>query len=320
MRGTGTVREDGLGLYAAMSRLPLVGGSYRAKVLLAAFLGTHVPLLALAAHLARSSGIGRAAALRVLAVGLLATLGGAAATLYALRALLAPVSLASAALRRYLESRELPELPTGHGDQAGRLIADVRDVAERLEGSLRSLERQAVIDPLTGCYNRRAGERRLAEDLARAGRGGGSLELALVDLDGLKAANDRRGHRAGDACLRRMAGSLARNARAGDWFARWGGDEFLVVCSWDGEHDASDGASDAERLLGRVAGELRPSPARPAEDGGEAGEEEVRVTFSAGVARHRGEEGEGAEGLLARADEALYRAKRQGGNRAVRAP
>jgi diguanylate cyclase (GGDEF)-like protein len=130
----------------------------------------------------------------------------------------------------------------------------------------------------------------------------------VLDLDQLKQVNDRHGHHAGDECLAHLAGVLARNIRRGDWVARWGGDEF-VVCSWAGGETSQ---SSGEELLGRVAEELRGSPVRLG-----AGEEEVRLTFSAGVAHYR--EGEGAHDLIARADEALYRAKQEEGVSVVRA-
>src|SRR5215213_11523321 len=103
--------EDELRLYRALSRAPFPK-SYLGKVFLAAFWGTHVPLLALLAYLARFRRFGMRASLRILSVTVPATLGGTAATLWAIHALSAPVSLASTALRHYLNSGELPGLPT----------------------------------------------------------------------------------------------------------------------------------------------------------------------------------------------------------------
>ena len=85
---------------------------------------------------------------------------------------------------------------------------------------MRSLEAQATRDYLTGAYNRRAAEERLAGDAERARRGAGTLSLALFDLDGLKSMNDRHGHRAGDACLVRFAEVLERNLGAEGWISR----------------------------------------------------------------------------------------------------
>src|SRR5215218_546765 len=206
--------EDELRLYRALSRAPFPK-SYLGKVFLAAFLGTHVPLLALLAYLVRFRRFGLRASLRILSVTVPATLGGTAATLWAIHALSEPVGLASRALRRYLDSGELPDLPTGYTDRAGRLMADVQYAIERLD-------ELASRDHLTGLHNRRAAQERLAGDVARARRGGGTLELALVDLDELKSVNDQYGHHAGDACLIRFAEVLERNVREGDWVGRWG--------------------------------------------------------------------------------------------------
>ena len=293
--------EDELRLYRALSRAPFPK-SYLGKVFLAAFLGTHVPLLALLAYLVRFRRFGLRASVRILSVTVPATLGGTAATLWAIHALSEPVGLASRALRRYLESGELPDLPTGYADRAGRLMADVQYAIERLD-------ELASRDHLTGLHNRRAAQVRLAEDVARARRGGGTLELALVDLDELKSVNDTYGHQAGDACLIRFAEVLGRNAREGDWVGRWGGDEFVVV-TWRAEEEEGEGTA-VGRLLGRVAEDLGDNPA-VLPDG-----EEAPLTFSGGACRwHPGEE---PVGLISKTDGALYRAKAEGKNAVVQA-
>jgi diguanylate cyclase (GGDEF)-like protein len=297
--------EDRLKLYATLSRASFPK-SYPGKVFLAAFLGTHVPLLALIAYLVRDPRLGSRDKVRVLAVALAATLGGTAATLWALHALLAPVTVASEALRRYLGRSEVPELPTSYPDRAGRLMADVQSSIERLDAALRSLGALAVKDHLTGVLNRRAGEERLAQDAARARREGGGLALAVLDLDQFKPVNDEYGHRAGDACLEHFASVLVRNLREGDWVARWGGDEF-VVGLWEGQ----GAGPSAERVLERVAEELRGVPLVLPRG------EKLRLTFSGGVSRWRN--GEDAEGLFRRADAALYRAKEAGRDAVVHA-
>jgi diguanylate cyclase (GGDEF)-like protein len=303
------MRKDGLRLYSALSGVPFPK-SYPGKVFFAAFLGTHIPLLALVAHLVRDPRVGPRERARILAVALVATLGGTAGTLWALHALLGPVSAASEALRRYLEQGEVPNLPTSYPDRAGRLMANVQHSVERLDAALSSLGEQATRDHLTGLLNRRAAEERLAQDVARAEREGAAegaapgtaFTLAVVDLDQFKPVNDLHGHPAGDACLVRFAAALARNARKGDWVARWGGDEF-VVGAWDAE------GRGAERILGRVDRELRASPlALP-------NGKEARLSFGAGVARWR--DGDDAQGLLRRADGALYRAKAEEGGKNV---
>ncbi len=292
--------RDQLKLYSALSRAPFPK-SYPGKIFLSAFLGTHVPLLALVAHLVRDPRMASKDKIRILAVALAAALGGTAATLWALHALLAPVTVASEALRRYLARGEVPDLPGGYPDRAGRLMADVQHSVERLDAALRSLGELAAQDHLTGVLNRRAGEERLAQDVARARRGGGTLALAVLDLDQFKPVNDLHGHRAGDLCLERFASVLGGNVREGDWVARWGGDEFAVGM-WE---ERGEGIS-AERVLERVGGELREGPVVL------PGGEEVRLTFSGGVSRWKA--GEEAQGLFRRADEALYQAKKAGGD------
>jgi diguanylate cyclase (GGDEF)-like protein len=294
--------DEQLRLYRALSRAPFAK-SYVGKVFLTAFLGTHVPLLALLVYFVRQRRFGLGGALRILSVTVPATLGGTAMTLWAIHALSAPTALASRALRRYLDSGELPDLPVGYTDRAGRLMADVQYTIERLDAAVRSLEELATRDYLTGTYNRRAAEEHLAEDVKRAERGGGTLSLTLLDLDHLKPINDAYGHRAGDACVVHFAEVLGRNLRAGDWIARWGGDEF-VIGTWNTEE------GQPARVLERIFEDLRESPV-VLPDG-----DETLLTFSGGACRWK--PGDDVRGLISRADVALYRAKAKGGNTIVR--
>jgi diguanylate cyclase (GGDEF)-like protein len=299
--------EDELRLYRALSRAPFPK-SYLGKVFLVAFSGTHAPLLALLAYIVRFRRFGLRATLRTLSITVPATLGGTAMTLWAIHALSAPVALASKALRRYLDSGQIPELPTGYADRAGRLMADVQYAVERLDAAMRSLDGLAGSDHLTGLYNRRAAEEHLAEDIARARRGGGKPELALLDLDNLKSVNDEHGHQAGDACLIHFAQVLGRNVREGDWISRWGGDEFLVG-TWHQEEEGE--GSPVERVLERVAEDLRENPVVL------PGDEDVLLTFSGGVCRWQ--QGDDFGKLISKADEGLYRAKVDRGDSVVHA-
>src|SRR5690606_16718152 len=90
------------------------------------------------------------------------------------------------------------------------------------------LERISDTDELAGVYNRRAGDKRLAEEVARAERDLQSFQLAMFDVNGFRAINERHGHSAGDAVISHLAAMLQLNTRRGDWVARWGGDEFVV--------------------------------------------------------------------------------------------
>jgi diguanylate cyclase (GGDEF)-like protein len=297
--------QDELRLYRALSWAP-IPKSYLGKVFFTAFLGTHVPLLALLAYLMRYRHFGMRSTLRILSVTVPATLAGTGMTLWAMNALYKPVTLASRVLRRYLDTGEIPDLPVGYSDRAGRLMADVQYTIERLDAAMSSLNEQATTDDLTGVYNRRAAEERLSEDIARAERGGGTLMLAFLDLDALKSINDEHGHHAGDACLIHFARVLDNNMRKGDWIARWGGDEFLASTL----HIAEEGPS-IQRALERIAGDLRENPV-VLPDG-----EEMTLTLSAGVCRWQ--PGDSTGDLLSKADEAIYRAKASGGNTVVHA-
>ena len=291
------MEREGLKLYARISRLGFPKG-FPGKVLLVAFLGAQAPVLAVALYLLLGFPPGLGEALRALVLLAAAALVGLAVTLLSLRALLAPIGLSSAALEAYLEDRTRPGLPTGFDDEAGRLMAAVRRSVEHLDSTISSLEGLSGSDHLTGLPNRREGEGRLAADFARAQRGGGMLTLALADVNRFKAINDTHGHPAGDACMRHVARVMRANVREGDWLARWGGDEF-VLALWDASMFASPGA-----VLGRINKALRESPARL------PGGEELVLSVSVGARRYAGEED--VRELLAKADAAMYEAKREG--------
>jgi len=291
------MENDGLRAYALVSRLGFPR-SYRGKIMLVALLGTPAPLLALALYLLLGSSFGLGAALRILALVVAVTLLGTAVTLLVLRGLLAPVGLASSAIKRYLDDRTMPELPVGFSDEVGTLMADMQHAIEHLDSTIRSLEGLSGTDHLTGAPNRRAGEGRLAEDLARARRGSGRLTVAMVDLEKFKRINDAHGHQAGDACIRHAADVIRRNVREGDWLARWGGDEF-VLALWDTSVFAAP-----EAVLGRINAAFRESPVRL------PGGEEIVLSISVGAHRCAGEAD--VRELLAKADAAMYQAKREG--------
>jgi diguanylate cyclase (GGDEF)-like protein len=289
--------DDGLIAYALLSRLRFPK-SYQGKILLVVFLGTHAPLVALVLYLLLSSPVGMRPALNVLALLLVATLAGTAAALWALHSLLAPVRLASSSLREYLDSRRVPDLPIRFTDEAGRLMADVQYAVNNLDATIRSLEGLSGTDYLTGFHNRREGEKRLAEDVARAKRSGGVLTVCVVDVNKLKSINDRYGHQAGDVCIQHVAGVIQRNSRESDWLARWGGDEFVLAL-----HDASPFAS-TELVLQRIVRDLNDSPMRLPQG------DELVLTVTVGARRYSGEDR--LQDLLTKADEAMYEAKREG--------
>jgi diguanylate cyclase (GGDEF)-like protein len=163
------------------------------------------------------------------------------------------------------------------------------------------LSRLSTVDPLTGTLNRRGLDRSFPE-VAVDGTGAAQpLAVAMVDIDHFKQVNDSHGHAVGDLVLKHVADVLARTLRSGDAVVRVGGEEFLLVLPGV---DLATAAGVAERTRAAVEGQ----PAVVTEDS-------VPVTISIGVAQR--EDGENRDHLIARADEALYRAKRGGRNRIV---
>lgn len=194
-------------------------------------------------------------------------------------------------------------------DRSGTVIAysDVsRDISERRAMERRLLEseeqlrRLATTDSLTGVFNRRRFLETATEEAYRVRRYGRQLSLAIMDVDFFKQVNDRYGHPAGDAALVMLARVSRETLRESDVFARFGGDEFVVLMP---ESDAVVAGEVAERLRVRVAAEEI-----------EVGQDRFNVSLSIGVAT-MGSENDGVEDLLKRADAALYRAKMAGRDR-----
>jgi diguanylate cyclase (GGDEF)-like protein len=149
-------------------------------------------------------------------------------------------------------------------------------------------ERMAHTDPLTGIANERTVARVLELEIARAGRQGSEVSLALFDVDDFRSANEAEGHRAGDDILRRVASVLAESVRLVDTVGRIGGDEFVLVAP------GAAGSIIAKRVQDGIA-------ALPTEAG-------RVISVSAGVARFPADATD-AEGLIASATAALERAK-----------
>jgi len=145
------------------------------------------------------------------------------------------------------------ESPRPARSAAVRLAEEVRRLELELAAArarMAALEARAEIDPLTDLVNRRGLERELKRALAYLKRYGTSAVLVYLDLDSFKSVNDRHGHAAGDAVLKRVAVVLARQVRACDLVARLGGDEFIVLL-WN--LDAADGEAKARALEAAIA-------------------------------------------------------------------
>lgn len=162
------------------------------------------------------------------------------------------------------------------------------------------LERLANIDSLTGLQNRRAILRRLEEQIKYAKRYREEFSLVMLDIDHFKQVNDRYGHLVGDDVLERLGWIVRENIRGTDSAGRYGGEEFIVILA---RCPLSAAVNVAERIRQSV------EAARMEDSRGRA----FGITVSQGLAAYR--EGDGAQSLIARADEAMYRAKENGRNR-----
>jgi diguanylate cyclase (GGDEF)-like protein len=280
-----------MAVYRRIAGFAPVRESYAAKLALAAFVGCMVPLAVFIVYLLISSA-DLAAMYPVLAALVLACFAGFLGTLWMLRELLVPIDLTAEALRGYIDSRKLPDLPLEFPDRAGKLMEGTQYTLMQLHETITRLERVSDTDDLTGIYNRRAGEKRLAEETARAERDLQVFQLAFFDINNFKAINDRHGHSAGDACISHIAALLQLNTRRGDWVARWGGDEFIV-----GLHRNRALKMVMERIVKAI-------DSSPCEIGPGL---ELRVNVSCGVADYRF--GSGPMGVMADADRAMYAAK-----------
>jgi two-component system, cell cycle response regulator len=175
--------------------------------------------------------------------------------------------------------------------------------AERLRDNVQMSIEMAITDALTGLYNRRYMETHVGSLVEQAASRGKPLTVLVLDIDYFKSINDTHGHDAGDDVLREFALRVRKSIRGIDLACRYGGEEFVVVMP---ETDLAVATLVAERLRRRIAGE--PFPIQQSA-------RSVEVTISIGIAALGG--GDNAASVLKRADQALYRAKRDGRNRVV---
>ena len=267
--------------------LNLIRGRFLVRIMLTCFVGIHTPLIGiLVLWLMTDEHVDWIALGAVLAATLVATAG----TLFLLRREMAPVMRISHALERFAERREIVPIEHVSPDEIGALARSAAWAIETADHLLRETERQARTDGLTGLANRRA----FLE--CAANRAGGSV--AIVDVDNFKAINDTHGHQAGDDVLRAVAGFLRDAVGEAGCAARLGGEEFGILLP-------AATLDEAVRSLERARTALAAAPVL----------RDRLVSFSAGVAGRTDD----IAADLARADGAMYRAKRAGRNRVERA-
>jgi len=171
-----------------------------------------------------------------------------------------------------------------------------------LHSKMLSAKSKALEDPVTGLPNRIAYEERLATEVARWKRTQHPLVILVWDIDDFKQINDRFGHQAGDKALGVIGRILSERPRELDFVGRYGGEEFVMLL-------VDSSLKNAKKL----ADEIRESVANSGFHS--SAKDEISITISCGISEFR--EGDTAEEVFARADEAMYRAKREGKNRVV---
>jgi two-component system cell cycle response regulator len=198
------------------------------------------------------------------------------------------------------------ERPIDKNELLARVRSQVRKrrYTERLRDNVQMSIEMAITDGLTGLFNRRYLESHLGTLIEQAASRGKPLSVLVLDIDYFKSVNDTHGHDAGDDVLREFALRIKRSIRGIDLACRLGGEEFVLVMP---ETDMAVAAMVAERLRRRIAAE--PFAIHQ-------GARTVPVTISIGITALRGKD-DNAAAVLKRADQALYRAKRDGRNRVV---
>jgi diguanylate cyclase (GGDEF)-like protein len=202
-------------------------------------------------------------------------------------------------------------------DAAKRAIANLSAIREQ-QYLLNTLSRQnqelgtlnkkfrelAIRDGLTGLFNHRHGEDRLADEVDRARKFNRNLSLLFIDLDNFKFFNDKHGHLAGDEVLHSLGKLMSGATRDSDTLARWGGEEFIIIAPETNEQQACQLAETIRKLVAEYA--------FPHADQQPLGHVSLSIgvaTMSDGIAN--------AEQLLKLADKAVYRAKESGRDRTV---
>ncbi len=184
-------------------------------------------------------------------------------------------------------------------DQMWNRFNQVQDQLSRMEQENQSLSSRLREDPLTGARNRLALEERVHQELGLMDRGKQVFSLLMIDLDHFKRINDTYGHAIGDNCLIEVVAKLERGLRVSDMLARYGGDEFVAVLPASGLEGARNAAEKLRRL---VAGTDFTVKGR-----------RVPVTVSIGVTEGQPTD-KSPQDTFARADQALYEAKKSGRN------
>jgi diguanylate cyclase (GGDEF)-like protein len=200
--------------------------TYKGKIMLVAFLGTHVPLLTLLVYFVVSSSLSVELTVRVLVIALLATLIGTGVTLYALNELLAPVILTYLAQKAYINTKKLPNLPIKFRDEAGILMANTVQTIKKLDEVINHLTNY---DELTGFPNRILFTDRLQQALLRSQDKNRLVAVILLNLNNFREIHNALGIASSDELSRTVAHRLGGRVSLSDMVCRLSSDEFAIA-------------------------------------------------------------------------------------------
>jgi GGDEF domain-containing protein len=213
-----------LNLYAFLAKLPGFRTRYIAKIMLVAFLGIHIPLLTLLLSFLITRTESLATMIHILSIALIATLVGTIATLYALNYLLASVILTSAALKNYLATRTLTQLPTDFKDEAGTLMGQTHQTLHQLDGLI---DYMTYYDALTGLPNAELLQNRLEETLDEFPHQ--CFTITMVGINDFSNLCYRRESYIVNQLLKSITSRLQNIIDSTDELAYWGPGIFIVV-------------------------------------------------------------------------------------------
>lgn len=288
-------RKQNLNLYSSLAQVRWLKKSYTAKIMLVAFLGTHVPLLTLLFSFVISNSYSWDVALKVLLIALLATLIGTSVTLYALRLLLAPVILTSGALQDYLNNKRLPNLPTKFTDEAGTLMADTSQTLHKIDELIHYISNY---DHLTGLPNRQLFCDRLYQTLSQPQHSQRLVAVLLLGIDDFTQVSHGLEHETANLLLRAVTQRLITCLAPTDILAHLSRDEFAI---------ARIDLPSFETVI-KLAQLLQSTLAKPFSLNGNR----VHITASIGIIFNGLDICHDVDKLLQQARIALYQAKQQG--------
>ncbi|MBE9007786.1 bifunctional diguanylate cyclase/phosphodiesterase [Fortiea sp. LEGE XX443] len=282
-------------LYSFLAQFQLLKKSYTAKIMLVAFLGTHVPLLTLLFSFVTSNSYSWEMTVRVLLIALLATLAGTAATLYVLRYLLAPVILTSAALQDYFHTKKLPELPTEFVDEAGTLMADTSQILHKLDELIHQITNY---DNLTGLPNRDLFCDRLYQNISQSQNQQQLVAVLVLGIDDFTGISHGLEHKKSNLLLRAVAQRLTNCMAQTDILAYLSQDEFAI---------AQTDILSFESVI-KLSQLLLSTVSKPFFIDGQ----QIHITASIGITINNLGDRHHVDQLLQQAHIALYQAKQQG--------